>query len=122
MNRLIWQYKRFPYLKKSQTFGDSEIESVGSGVCPSRDSEIDADEAGDSLEEGTASCDDVMHLVEDTEDVLCHSVNGDCVSAGVEEESHSVLAPFRGEVTCRRTPVSTIHHATSHHTILNFVT
>ena len=117
INRLIWQYKRFPYLKKSQTFGDSDIESVGSSECPSGESEIDADEAGDSLEEGTASCGDVMHLEEGAEDVSYRSNNDNCVSAGVDEESHCVLAPFRGEVTCRRTPVSTIHHITSHHAI-----
>lgn len=104
-------------MKKSQTFGDSDIESVGSGDCPSGESEIDADEAGDSVEERTSSCDDVMHLEEGRKDVSCHSDNDDCVSAGVEEKSPFVLPPFRGEVTCRRTPVSTVRHATPHHTI-----
>ena len=117
INRLIWQYKRFPYIEKSQTFGDSDIESLGSGECHSGGSEIDAEKAGDSVEEKTAGCDDVLHLEECSEDVSCHSDDDNCVSDGVDEETHCVLVPFRGEVTCRRTPVSTVHHTTTHHTL-----
>lgn len=99
------------------------MDSVGSVECLSVDSgsdvngDADEDEGG-GMEEATACCGSAMHI-EGMGNFPCPADDDDNAYEGVGEDVHcedghpepSVITPFRGEVTCRRTPVSTSHHA-----------
>jgi hypothetical protein len=108
------------------------MDSVGSEECLSVDSnsdvyananadedeDEDADEGG-GMEEATVCCGSTMHVeVEGMEDLPGPAGDNDHASESVGEDVHcedghpaaSLTTPYKGEVTCRRTPVSTAHH------------
>ena len=76
-------------------------------------SENDADEGAGDVGRGTANSENSMLADNGTGDPSGHVDNDDTASFGVAEDAYpagSDLASFRGEVTCRRTPVSISHH------------
>ena len=109
------------------------MDSVGSDESLSVDSESDvdanADEDADAdadadaeggIEEATVCCGSTMHVeVEGMENLSAPTDDEDNASEGVGEDVHcedvhpapSVTTPFGGEVTCRRTPVSSARHS-----------
>jgi hypothetical protein len=107
--------------------GSDECLSVDSGSDANANANADADEDEDADEgggtEGATVCSgSTMHVeVEGMENLSAPTDGDDHASEGVGEDVHcedghpaaSVTTPFRGEVTCRRTPVSTSHHSST---------
>ena len=127
INRLVWQYVRFPYEPRSLTFeGNSDSDSTHSGESSDEaedEAENEAEDEGgekDGQEDGEKDQEmdelrrregcDIETAISGASDSSAESGEGAGVDLSVSAANAEATAvpspPFRGEVICRRTPVS----------------
>jgi acyl-CoA synthetase (AMP-forming)/AMP-acid ligase II len=112
INRLIWQYEQFPYTPRSSSFEWSDSTNSGEeSECsalpeepPNGERCVERHMRRDELKDGKSG-------TEGREEEAAASVASD---DNLEKGEDGVVgatapnAPFRGEVICRRTPVSPV--------------
>jgi hypothetical protein len=103
---------------ESESESNANADADGDGDEDEDEDDDEDEEEGGGIEEATVCCESAVH-VKSMEDLPGPAGDDDHASEGVGEDVYcedvhpaaSATTPFKGEVTCRRTPVSTPHHS-----------
>ena len=112
INRLIWQYENFPYVPRSSGFeGNSDSDSTNSGE---ESQSSDLPEEAPNADRESVETDEQKHEQSDgvsqEKETAAFGANDDNSEGGEGDMVEAtVTMPFRGEVICRRTPVSPVN-------------
>lgn len=112
INRLIWQYENFPYVPRASGFeGNSDSDSTNSGEeSQSSDLPEEAPNADGESVETDEQRHEQSYGVSQEKETAAFGANDDNSEGGEGDMVEAtVTMPFRGEVICRRTPVSPVN-------------